>query len=145
MLILVIDQMLISNVEIDARSSHYFSFFFSFVSKRSIEFFSFYRWMFHEISLTCWMTFKRAIVETKKIIKNAKTVKKISVVSTIISKQLKILLKILLKNLYAFEFQIFSLFCIFRFFQHFVIFHSSIKSNNSFWKWFWHDSVLHAS
>ena len=91
--------LILSNVEFDARSSHYFSFFFSFVSKRSIEFFFSHRWAFHEISLTCWMKFKRTIVEAEKINKNAKTMKK----TTIFNKQLRILLKILLINLYAFS------------------------------------------
>ena len=135
--------LILSNVEYDARSSHYSSFFFSFVSKRSTEFFSSYRWARHAISMTCWMMLKRMIVETKSI-KN-KCENECWYENAIINKQLRILLKILLTNLYAFDFQTSCCFAIFHFFNILLSFHSSIKSNNSLWKCFWHDSTLHAS
>ena len=135
--------LILSNVECDARSSHYFSFFFNFVSKRSTEFFFFYRWTRHAISMTCWMMLKRVIVEAKKV-KN-KCENECWCESAIINKQLKILLRILLTNLYAFDFQTFCCFTIFHLFNTLLFFHSSIRSNNNLWKCFWHDSAFHAS
>ena len=135
--------LVLSNVKCDARSSHCFSFFFSFVSKRSTESLFSYRWTRHAISMTCWMMLKRMIVEAKRI-KN-KCENECWCESAIINKQLRILLKILLTNLYAFDFQTSCCSAIFHFFNILLSFHNSIRSNNSFWKCFWHDSVLHAS
>ena len=87
----------------------------------------------------CW-----TIVETEKI-KNKCENNECWCESAIINKQLKILLRILLTNLYAFDFQTFCCFAIFHFFNILLFFHNSVKSNNNFWKCFWHDSVFHAS
>ena len=136
--------LVLSDVECDARSSHYFSFFFSFVSKRFTEFFSSYRWARHATSMTCWMMLKRAIVEAERA-KNRCENSECWCESAITSKQLKILLRILLTNLHAFDLQTSCCSAISHFFNILLSLHSSIKSSNNLWRCFWHDSVLHAS
>ena len=132
--------LILSDVECNARSSHYFSFFFSFVSKRLTDFFSFCRWTLYAILITL-LNDVEASDRLSKIVAKVVNVDE----SAIINKQLRILLRILLINLYAFAFQTSCCFAIFHLFNILLSLHSSIRSNNSLWRCFWHDSIFHAS
>ena len=87
----------------------------------------------------CW-----AIVEAERV-KNRCENSGCWCESAIISKQLRILLRILLTNLYAFDLQTSCCSAISHLFSTLLSLHSSVRSSNSLWRCFWHDSALHAS
>ena len=104
---------------------------------------SLFRWTSHAISMTRWVTLKRAIVETKRVKTDVKTVNVDVKTRSLISNWESCWESCWSICMHS-NFKHFVL-AIFNFFNILLFLHNSIKSNNNLWRCFWHDSVLYAS